>query len=572
MGNRRQPSGVNAIRRFGRDLRLLLRVRKQALCNSARFSSPTARRVGLGLFVGALGLFVCVFWAFASLLRAAHGQSPEAQAALIEQTHLWVFLFLLAGGVPFVSGVLLAPSDEALLLANAPSSPAALVAARLIDAVVVASSQFVVLGVPLLFACAWALHIPFWAGPIVLFLVVLEITVPALLVALLLLGFARAFGVRRVKGAVAMANALLAVALCLLSVQAISRQSSHGISVATVAASARAAAQAQQPTVEALLPSAWAARSLFALANADGAEAAKNLTLLTATCAALIAACIVLGRRVLVGDLLLSDTNARSGKNGWETLIERLPFVSPPLRGLLAKDARYVSRDLVLWSQIGTPLILFFVPFIIGAQISSGTSSGSSTSDLLLLCAGVTLTIAYMETSILGLSALGLEGRGFWLVLSAPVSPGLLLRAKWTGAFVASLVFCVPLWIIAGLVYAAGLPLLVIGTAVLVVACAALCGLAVGISGIFPRFVYDNPAHRASVSALVWGFVFASGYVLFGGAFLGLSWFGAAQWPEQRTTFWAIGVACFVVLSLAALFVPLLLARKRLEILAWETS
>ena len=557
---------------FWHDTRLLLRVRVHQAKNAGKFAGKTARRVGFGLFGGALVLFVLVFWAFAALLGAVQTQSTPAANSLIEQTHFWVFLFLLAGGTPFVSGVLFAAGDEANLLANSPASPAAFVTARLGDAVVAASAQFVVLGVPLLLACGFVLHLSFFAWLVFVLLMILQIALPALLVAALLLLCARIVGVRRVKGAVALTSALLAVALCLVSVQALSQQASQGLAFSSLASAAQSAARSANATHnsapwQTFLPPFWAARALLGLASPRPLHAAPWAGLLAATAAALGALCVVLGTHILRGDLFTADNFAASRRNAFEAALSRLPL-APQIRAFLVKDAHYLFRDLVLVSQIGIPLILYFVPFVIGAQMKSA-SGADGASDLLYLCLGVVGTIAYMETSILGLSSLGLEGRGFWLVLSAPVSPGLLLRAKWTGAFAASALLCAPLWLVACAAYHAA-PLLVWGgLSVLLIACAALCGLAVGIAGIFPRFVYENPAHRASLSALIWGFVLASAYVLVSGVFLGLGGFGASQWPEKSTAFWAGGLGAFLLLSLVALIVPLFAARRRLSGFAW---
>ena len=554
---------------FGHDVRLLFRVRVKSAQNAVRFAGKTSRRVGFGLFAGAVVLFVLVFAAFAALLEAVRAQSPPATDALIEQTHFWVFLFLLAGGVPFVSGVLFAAGEEANLLANSPASPAAFVTARLGDAVVAASAQFVVLGVPLLLACGWVLHLSFGAWLLFGVLLLFQIALPALLVAALLLICARIAGVRRVKGAVALASALLAVALCLLCVQAFSQRASGGLQLSSLPSAAQSVAQlsgAARPAAwQNALPPHFAARALLALSSTNPARAAAPALLLGGSTLALAVFCIWLGVDVLRGDLFTAESLTANRRSFLDIVLYRLPM-SPPLRAFLAKDARYLARDLVLLSQIGIPLILYFVPFVIGAQI---TTNADTSGDLLLLCLGVVGTIAYMETSILGLSSLGLEGRGFWLVLSAPVSPDLLLRAKWTGAFAASALICIPLWLFACAAYHASPILAWGGLAALLVACAALCGLAVGIAGVFPRFVYENPAHRASLSALIWGFVLASGYVLLGGAFLGLGWFGANQWPEQSAAFWTGGIGAFLVLSAAALFLPLWAAQKRMTGYAW---
>lgn len=580
---------------FARETGLLLRLRLRTGWNALRFLSRAHRIVSGLLFVGGIALFALILVLFAVLLgttRTAAG--PALQHSLIERTVLFLFLFLLSGGVPFVSSTLLTAGDLPLLAA-APVRPAAIVAARLVDAILVSSAQFVVIGVPLLIASAWALDL--MPGGWLLFVVVLVLflALPALLVATLLLGLARLLGMRRVRSAVALASAALAVGMCLLTVSEFSRQSSGASGIAerlrqqTTGQTVRAEAVLRDAAVagpetrpSAWLPSTWVSDILIALSPARRAgtgiaSAAMPLFYLVGAAVGTGLLCLWLGGPVLVGETLLEGEHSGSGRRGrppgrqsaLDRLLSAFFFLSLPERALIAKDLRYVSRDLVLLSQIGIPVILYLVPFVIAGQIKG---SGASTSDLLALSVGIVATIVYMETSILSLSSVGLEGRAYWLAMTAPVSVGRLLRAKWWAAFGVSVALCAPLLISSCLVFGASLRGTALGTLALTVICAALCGLGVGLSALFPRFVYENPAHRASLSALIWGFVGATAYVLLAALFLGGGIVAAAQWPERAASLLWGGVTLFALLSLATGLVPLLWGMGRLAAFAWEES
>lgn len=546
------------------DFRHLLRLRARGAANGLRFLPPRSRFFAFLFFAASAALAIAIYIGFGALLRITHQAGEPVTHRLIERVLFYVFLFLFAGGLPFVSGALLTPGDLPLL-ASSPVRPAAVVAGRLLDAILISSAQFVVIGIPLLIASAAALGygIMGWLG--FLCLLLLYLALPALLLAALLLGAARALGVRRVRWAVALVSALLSVLMCLLTVKEFSqRASAAGVDTATIARSLAAL-----PASPAWLPSTWAADMMLGTAKGDIGRAATGFLTLALAVWVTGAAAIGLGAPVLIGESLLEGDGGgsySSGRDLLSRLMARAPL-SPPIRALVTKDLRYIGRDLVLLSQIGVPLILYFVPYVIGSQIGD---RGSATSDLFLLTVGIVGTILYMETSILGLSSVGLEGRGFWMVLAAPISSGTLVAAKWWGAFGASAGIGLPLFWIACTYYRAPGAWYGIGTAVLLLSCAALTGIGVGIAGIFPRFAFDNPAHRASAAALIWGFVAATAYVIFAGVALGGSYWLGLTFPERASVMHTLGFGLYVVISLAACLLPLLTARARLDGYAWE--
>ena len=544
---------------------LLLRMRVRSGWNAVRFAPPGQRRIGIVLTAGSVLLFVVILFAFHSfLLRTAQTAGHDALAQLIHRTVLFLFLFLLAGGVPFVSSTLLATGDLALLAA-APLRPVAIASARLLDAVLVSSGQLVVIGIPLLAAAGWALHLSAVGWAVFTVETLLLLALPVFLVAALLIVLVRLLGARRVRTVVALTSAALSVALCLLMV----RELSHGATTAAVGTSTTLSAISGAPSPPPpWMPSTWVADSLLALGSKAPGDAAVPFWLLCAVTMGLGVFCIALGGPVLVGERLLEGDNsagAGTGKDSlWDRVLRLLPL-SSPARAIVAKDIRYILRDLVLLSQIGIPLILFFVPFVISGQMGS-----SGKEEILLLMAGVIGTIVYMETSILSLSSVGLEGRAFWLVLCAPVSSALLVRAKWFFALLASLGLSAPLVVTACWYYAAPLLWTVGGLLGLLLVCFALCGFGVGIAGLFPRFVYDNPAHRASLSALIWGFAGATAYLIIMGLLAAGASIGAQQWPEKSIAILTVGFSGVLVVSFMTALVPLVAAERRLHDFVWE--
>src|SRR5207249_927620 len=91
----------------------------------------------------------------------------------------------------------------------------------------------------------------------------------------------------------------------------------------------------------------------------------------------------------------------------------------PSIAAMIAKDLRYVVRDNVLLSQLGMPAILFFVPAVLSVQ-QRGAFTRIGPGDMYPFAIGMTGVILFMQTSILSLSSVGLEGRAFWLALTSP--------------------------------------------------------------------------------------------------------------------------------------------------------
>lgn len=548
-------------------LRVLLGQRLRAANNTLRFATSPERLFIAVFAFGALAIFLLVFLGGTALLGTARSSGgDDVLVSLVQRLCGFSFLFLLAGGIPFVASVLLSPGDLPLL-ASAPVPPGTLIAARLWDAILAASGQFLVIGFPLLVAAVVALGTPWWLWPIAGLILLLLTVLPSVVIALLTLIAARFLGVRRVRLAVLLASALLAVALCLFTVGEFGRRAERtgGISLAAILEAVRA-----QPAPPAFLPSTWAADALVALSRNPGAVWLPLILLLAATVSATAMASVV-GRRVLLGETLL-ESDGMSTKAEPRLKLENLLSILAPgtgnaTRAILAKDARYVMRDMVLMSQAGIPIILYFVPFVLAGE---ARRRGASLDDLLFLALGIVATIVYMEASIFGLSSVGLEGRAFWIPRGAPLTDRHLILAKWRGAFTASILVGAPLLVGACVAFSASPAILWGGLSFMLVACAALSGMCVGLSGMFPHFIYENPAHRASLIALVGGFIGATVYVSLAGGLLGGGWFLAQQWPERGREIQIGSVAVFLLVSLLTGALPLIAAQSRLKNYAWE--
>jgi ABC-2 type transport system permease protein len=541
---------------------LLVKMRIQSLWNVAIYTANRHKLVAAGLTLFGILLFIGVFYGFRLFLTLFQG--PGGMETLIYEVFFFLFLFLLAGAVPFVASTLL-HSHDYLLLSAAPVRPRTIVAAKLLDATVTNSLQFTVIGVPAIVACGSALHLNLIGWGVLSLVVALFVLLPALITAFLLLVALAAFGMRRVRGAITAVNALMALGVCLtIVVQTSQLQLNRGIH--GLLANARAASPSAMYG-----PSGWFADCLIAISQGDLWWSLRNLVGLTALVTLLYAACMALGGRMLSAETLAIDQEGGEVVAVGEMRAHRtgiLALFSSPVAALIAKDMRYLMRDSVLLSQLGMPVILFFVPFVLAFQESF--QSLGSPMELYPFAAAMVGIIVFMQTSILSLSSIGLESRSFWLILSSPNGGITLVWAKFIMSALVSAGVGLTLSLISAIIFRAPVWLLGAQCVVVVSSAVALCGMGVGISAALPRFVYENPAHRVSAWALIIGFFVTMAYVLLIGVLISATWALAGQSAELAPVFYALGLLLLLIITLFSAILPMAIGAKRIGVYQWE--
>src|SRR5258708_24479718 len=135
---------------------LLVKVRLLSIWNIARYNATRHKLLSAGLVMAGFVMFALVFLGFLVFLELVRSEDDTVE--LIYEIFYFLFLFLLAGAVPFVASTLFHSSDY-LLLSASPVRPGAIVAAKLLDATVPNSLQFTVIGAPAILVCAYGLHI-----------------------------------------------------------------------------------------------------------------------------------------------------------------------------------------------------------------------------------------------------------------------------------------------------------------------------------------------------------------------------------------------------------------------------
>ena len=540
---------------------LLIKIRLISARNIALDSLRRQTLLTLALAILGVGLFAAVYLAFFVFFR--YSQRLGVFDEIIYQVFYFLFLFLLAGAAPFVAATLLQSADYALLF-NAPVPPRAVIAAKLLDATVTNSVQFSILGLPAIAACAAALGLSAIGWLALVPLTLLFVLLPALLTALGLLLLLALFGIRRLRAAIAALNAVMALVVCATIVLEAAHLPRPGALHLMLTPAPSPAAHAA--------PSAWFARVLINFANGSGAgnsalSALAEMFAIALGIGALYGICVLLGAGLLSAANVAEEESATVGAKVRSSRIRRWLF-SAPVAALIAKDFKYMRRDSILLSQLGMPMILFCVPFLLAVQ-----DVAFRLRDELLPSASMMIgIILFMQTSILSLSSIGLEGRSFWILLTAPNGAGRILMAKWIMSASLTGGIGVGLTLFSGVIFRASFGYMAFQSALILCCAGALCGMGVGISAALPRFLYENPAHRVSGWALILGFFATMGYL----TLTALLAFGAfyaqidASWMEYKQIIWTLMALTYLSITFISIVLPIAVGARRLAEYEWE--
>ncbi len=562
--------------------KLLLKTRLIGGRNSAREMWRNKPVAATAMCVSGTLLFAGMFLAFFVFFRFAGSLGVLDET--LYQAYYYFFLLLLAGAVPFVGSTLFQSADYSLLFA-APVPPRTVIAAKLLESTVTNSLQFTVLGFPAIVASAAAVGIApiYWLllPPIIALFVLL----PALLTAFALLLALAAFGMRRLRTAITTINVLMGMTVCITFVLEARNlplklgDLSGGIGRLQPALTATSVAAH-------IAPSQWFARALIALgrigssgagsaggSRSDGISgAAQPLALLCLCVAGLFIASVMLGGRLLSA-ASVAEEGEESGTiasgAGFDPARYWRRIFAAPIAGVLAKDLRYFRRDTMLLSQMAVPLILYAVPFLIALRDRSTINR----EELYPFSALIIVFILFVQSSVLSLSFLGMEGQSYWVVLNAPVQRSNALWAKWWLSTLLTGGIAILLSAFAALAFHAPWQWAAAHAAGIVLCAGGLCGIGVGLSAIFPRFLHENPALRVSAWALILSFFLTMGYVTVSLIVLSICFImagNAVNAPGGGTIFYLLGSLFYMTLTGIAIGLPMSYGSRRLKKYEWE--
>ncbi len=267
------------------------------------------------------------------------------------------------------------------------------------------------------------------------------------------------------------------------------------------------------------LPSSWASNFVWSSARGDFNNGIIFLTVLAVLL--LLAAHWLATKAYLEGWVrgLESSRVRLDPRPRQASLFERLLGRLGASGHLIVKDVRLLFRDATQWSQLLILVALGGV-YVVSVRAVPGLDSVNAEQARLYKNALGFLTIAFQGFVIAGVGvrmafpSVSLEGNGYWLLRTSPLSARQIVIAKFWGALPPTMLLALCL----GWFSARSLDLNPIITAmsVLVAVSSAfvMTGLGVGIGAAVPRFKFDN---AAEVAVSAGGLIYMGTAILFGG-------------------------------------------------------
>ena len=467
----------------------------------------------IGLWVGAFALF---YFGFRFLMVIGNDTTGEfnfgdlLMGRMLSIFGLAVFMLLTFSNV-LVAFSTMYRSKEVVYLLQAPISFENFFYARFFESVAFSSWSLAYLGSPLLLAyglqtkasALFYIAAPLYYLPFIL--------IPACIGVFVAMVLVRVFPKLNTMTMIALAVAGVAgMGLYLFGIIRDTRVAEDQLLPAFLSASGRV----QSP----FLPSLWTSEGILAAAQYNFSTAGYYFALLLST--ALFA---VWGTGQLAAVIfypgyayLMGQDRQRIKLPGRGVLgrLERwLRFLPEPLRGLAIKDIKLFWRDPTQWSQF----VIFFGIMAIYIANLRNTSRYFEEEKWRLWVAclntGALSLILATLTSRFVYPLISLEGRRFWILGLAPLTPRQLLWQKFWLSVGSTSVFTVPLAILSGYMLKLE-PLHYFMTVyTIIIANFGLSGLAVGLGALYPNFLEDNPARIVSGMGGTLNLLVSVGYI-----------------------------------------------------------
>ena len=279
----------------------------------------------------------------------------------------------------------------------------------------------------------------------------------------------------------------------------------------------------QAPTAPAL-PSWWFALGLQAAAEGRwGAWMVQAGALWGAAIAVYAGLVWLAGKTYFVGYSGAQEGALRKRTHAFSILPEQRVFGAGRLSALLWKERVAFFRDVKHWSQMLLILGLVFVYLFSISRLPHNSPEFWS------LIAFLNVGTAGFVISALGLRftfpAISLEGRGWWILKSSPLSVGQIMRQKFLFSLAPTLAVALILGLMTTRFIGADRFTTEVSVAALLGVAVVLCGMGIGLGALFPRFTVEN-IHQ--IESSLGGFVYMAASLFYIGATLSI-----LAWPMR---------------------------------------
>lgn len=536
----------------------------------------------LGLAVGAFALS----WAALSALRNPRALAEFAAAGLGDPMVLIESIPVLTlSGVFLVTFILsfqvllqaLYLSGDMDFLLSSPLPAHAVFVAKLLQAILPNFALFSVFTLPLLWGLGTAYGYSALYYPLVLLLLALQTLAAAGLSALLVMAVVRVFPARRVFEVISFLGAMIGM-LCSQWYN-LSRFSASGDEPSFAPAFGRIADILGRFSAP-WSPLAWPGLGLRGLVRGEWLPALIYLGLSVGLTAGVFLLSLSVAERLYYSGWF--KVRSAPGRKARRAAIRpankeravRLPFLSPPVWGIVLKDFRVLRRDLRNLSQLLSPIIFAIIYAVMVLRGGRGGTDEQAAAIIqqysfyfaifiaLFACWGLTMRLAMMGFSQ--------EGRDYWVLKSAPLRPGQLALAKWLTAFLPGCVIGAALVVVLAVMQGAALGDVLYGLLVVMMIVAGNTGmnLAFGITGA--QLDWTDPRRMTSGGAGCAASLLGMGFhglsmVLFLGPVLAMQLLHGPVLVGRLVGAMAGSVFCAAVAVL-----PPVLVRKRIPLIGEE--
>lgn len=547
-------------------------LRPKWLTARARTVAGERGRVARWTILGIVGLGFWTF-AFGALYRVLRYFAGTEEIGALLAARLLGLLLLSFASILLLSNVITALSSFFLardldLLVSSPVDWLTLYLAKLLETALHSSWMVVLLALPMLAAYGVAYD----GGPGFALVAVAGfvpfLIIPSALGSALTLVLVNVFPARRTRDILSVIGVLAAAGLVILfrliRPEQLARPEGFRSLVEFITV-------LRGPTLP-LLPSEWLQRTL--MGSLTGPFDLLPLYLLWSTAAAFVVLGALLHRALYAKGFTRAQEGAQrfaregSGTRALRALLRPLGTLR---RELVLKELRVFFRDSTQWSQL-ILLAVLVVVYVVNIKFLPLTGDGV-TFFIVNVIPFLNLALAgFVLASIAArflFPAVSLEGRTWWLLRSSAMSMRHLLWAKfWTGTL-PLLVLAVSIIVVTDSLLQVSPFMFIVSTLTITLMTFAIAGLAIGFGTMYPQFETEN---AAQIPTSFGGLLFMmSAIVLIGAvimlearpvyAYLSARAEGTAALPGDLV----FGFAAAAALCLAATFVPLRLAQRRLE-------